>query len=145
MDYIDDKKLYAAVMFASKLVAETGYFFKACRTAADYYGVSADDVAQYVRQRQSDGQKGQSRKYHWYCIHGHMASERGAVNDYERELGRWRLVKASSESNAIKQLQGQDSYHEYGSQFVWGDVKEFQSHNAAHKFITTCEAPHDGR
>lgn len=57
MDYIADKELFKAVMFARKMVRETGYFNKSCRTAANYYGVDEADIAKYVRQAQSDGRK----------------------------------------------------------------------------------------
>lgn len=67
--YIADKKLYAAVMFACKMIREDGFFNKAVERAADYYGVNEKDVAVEVRKRQSAGQKGKSLgKMKWFII-----------------------------------------------------------------------------
>jgi hypothetical protein len=60
MPYIADKKLYAAVMFACKMIREEGYFNKAVKIAARYYDVDADDVANEIRKRQSVGQMGKN-------------------------------------------------------------------------------------
>ena len=60
--YIADKKLYAAVMFACKMIREDGFFHKDCETATDYYDVDSDDVEKEVRKRQAAGQRGRKRK-----------------------------------------------------------------------------------
>lgn len=57
------KSLYPAVMYACSLIRKYGTFNVACRTAANHYGVDADDVEKHVRARQAAGQKGKSRKY----------------------------------------------------------------------------------
>jgi hypothetical protein len=50
MDYIPDRTLYAAVMFARKMIREgTPAGVANCR-AANYYGVAVEDVAHYVGQ-----------------------------------------------------------------------------------------------
>ncbi len=50
MDYIGDKTLYAAVMFARKMIREGRFPPKAIRIAANYHGVDSSDVAHYVAQ-----------------------------------------------------------------------------------------------
>ena len=62
------KKYFKPVMFACKMIRENGYFNKAVQTAANYYGVDADEVAKHVRARQGAGQKGKKRKYNSYGI-----------------------------------------------------------------------------
>ena len=67
--YISDKKLYAAVMFACKMIRENGFFNKACEKAADYYNVDVDDVEKEVRRRQAAGQQGKQRgKMKWFIV-----------------------------------------------------------------------------
>lgn len=50
MDFIDDKDLYAAVMFARKMIRQGKPAGLANYTAANYYGVDMADVAHYVGQ-----------------------------------------------------------------------------------------------
>lgn len=67
--FIADKKLYAAVMFACKMIREEGFFYKAVERAADYYNVDEEDVAKEVRKRQSAGQKGKPLgKMKWFIV-----------------------------------------------------------------------------
>lgn len=51
MDYINDKDVYKAVMFACKMIREGKDFHQAIRTASRYYDVDMDDVRHYVSQR----------------------------------------------------------------------------------------------
>lgn len=48
LPYIDNPKLYAAVMTACSMVKESGWFNKACKYAANKYGVREADVRDYV-------------------------------------------------------------------------------------------------
>lgn len=48
LPYIGNKNLYAAVMTACSMVKESGWFNKACRYAAEKYGVREADVRDYV-------------------------------------------------------------------------------------------------
>lgn len=50
MDFIPDKSLYAAVMFARKMMREGTPPGVANNRAAQYYGVSVQDVAHYTGQ-----------------------------------------------------------------------------------------------
>ena len=73
LPYIQDRQLYAAVMGACRYVRETGYFNRAVNYYADKYGVSANDVAKYVRIAQGAGQKQMNtqrpaRHYLWFAV-----------------------------------------------------------------------------
>lgn len=50
MDYIEDKEIFKAVMFARKLMRQGKPARKANYIAAHYYGVSISDVAHYTGQ-----------------------------------------------------------------------------------------------
>lgn len=82
--YIADKKLYAATMFACRMIRQNGYFNKDCRIAADYYGLDEDDVAEQVRLRQSAGQHGKKRgKMKWFVVRegtSYCAGDHGTWN-----------------------------------------------------------------
>lgn len=111
------KKYYKPVMFACKMIRETGYFNKAINTAARYYGVDADEVAKHVRARQGAGQKGKTRSYNIYgivalrsCIGGHDLDEHAHWSYFEEDFKQntiFSIKKATSESNAIKAMRAQ--------------------------------------
>lgn len=64
MDYIDDKNVYLAVMFACKLLQKGNSFTKSIATASRYYDVNPDDVRHFVSQRSGRSQANKnSRKY----------------------------------------------------------------------------------
>ena len=50
MDYIKDREVYKAVMFACRLIPEKGVH-KAITIASNYYGVDRSIVNHYVSQR----------------------------------------------------------------------------------------------
>jgi len=50
MDYIEDKTVYKAVMFARKMIRQGQSAPQAIRIAANYYDVCSHDVAHYVGQ-----------------------------------------------------------------------------------------------
>lgn len=109
------KKYFKPVIFACKLIRENGYFNKAIQTAANYYGVDADEVAKHVRARQGAGQKGKTRKYNTFGIVA-LHSYRGGhdldtcdhwsylEDDYKQNIV-CVIKKATSRSNALKALQ----------------------------------------
>lgn len=51
MDYIADKDLYRAVMFARKMISEGTAIGLAIYRAATYYGYDSSEVAKYIGQR----------------------------------------------------------------------------------------------
>ena len=51
MDYIPDKAVYKAVMFACEMIRQGKGFWQAIRTASRYYDVDMEDVRHYVSQR----------------------------------------------------------------------------------------------
>lgn len=99
------REYYAAVMFACKMIRQNGYFNKAINTAANYYGVDADEVEYHVRARQAAGQKGtaKGRKYHYYivCKWSEIAGD-------ERYIHGITVEKATSSGNAIKKFSNAD-------------------------------------
>jgi hypothetical protein len=140
LPFIADKDLYAAVMGACSWIRETGYFNKACSYYANKYSVDVDDVKQYVRIAQQNGRKASSKckntKFKYYLVHGHFAGERGTLlNCYDKDSGKWELVKASNKKNAIKQLSKHDDFSEFGSWFVYGEVIEFLSLDEVKNYI----------
>ena len=67
------KKLYPAVMLASKIVRETGYKNKAIKTAANFYGADEDDVREHLEARMAAGRKGKSpatkgRTFYYFVV-----------------------------------------------------------------------------
>ena len=50
MDYIDDKDLYKAVMFARKMIRDGTYPSHAIRKTSKYYKRDMGDIARYVGQ-----------------------------------------------------------------------------------------------
>lgn len=70
--YIADKKLYAAVMLACKMIRDSGWFHKVVSYCADKYNVPEEDIEKEIRKRQAIGQKGKKRvpfKYYVVCVH----------------------------------------------------------------------------
>ncbi len=96
--YIPDKKMFAAVMFACKLIRETGWFNKAVEEAADYYGVDEEELKRHIRERQSAGQKGKAkgRKYRWFILSKYELTDAQGYYEY----GDYRIIRATSHENA---------------------------------------------
>ena len=96
--YIPDKKMFAAVMFACKLIRETGYFNKAVEEAAYYYGVDEEELKRHIRERQSAGQKGKAkgRKYRWFILNKYETTDAHGLFDYKE----YTIVRATNYKNA---------------------------------------------
>lgn len=75
----------------------------------------------------------------WFCVHGHMASDRCGVPYYDKDIGSWHLLKAPSERSAIKWLSRHDKFTEYGSWFEYGAVVSFSTETEARAFIDSCK------
>lgn len=64
MDYIKDKDLFKAVMFACDLLKQGKSYTKSIGLASSYYDVNPDDVRHFVSQRSGRKQANmKSRKY----------------------------------------------------------------------------------
>lgn len=60
---------YPAVMFACRIIRESGNFNRAIRASASYYGVDESVLADHVRKRQGAGQSGKRRgSYSWFVV-----------------------------------------------------------------------------
>ena len=69
--YIQNKKMYAAVMGACKWIRQDGYFNKAVKYYADKFNVDEKELENHIRARQSAGQKGKKRgNYKYYRYKG---------------------------------------------------------------------------
>lgn len=72
MEYISDKKVYASVMFAKKLLAQGKEFTNAVGIASHYYNVDYDEVRKYTSQRKDNKPKQASikegTKFVWYIL-----------------------------------------------------------------------------
>lgn len=108
--YVADKKMYAAMMFACKMIRENGWFNKAIYTAANWYKVDKDKLEKVVRERQSAGQKAKAkpRKYKWFtCVVLHSIDGGLFVKNPH-------IKKGLSKDNVEKMI---DSYYSDGSYF----------------------------
>lgn len=129
--YISDKQLFKAVMFACKLIRETGFFNKSCQIAADYYNVDVEEVKKQVRIRQGIGQKiankRNPRKYFFYVIAFHPDASK------EDKYITW--IKATNIINARSKIYDYDSkYFIYGPNTI--DYTEtFKSQKEAQNYI----------
>lgn len=67
------KEYYAAVMYACKIIRETGNFNRAVRIASSYYDVDDEILERHIRKRQGAGQKGKAsptknKKYKYFVV-----------------------------------------------------------------------------
>ena len=134
LPYIPNKKLYAAVMGACSYIRATGYFNKAVHYYADKYNVSVDDVIRYVRIAQGNGQRmsTKKRKYYWFAVEYSYAGERlGRVNYFVKDWADYAVVKATSETNAIRRISRDDDYSELGHWTAVGRIKQFDTEEDA--------------
>ena len=129
MPYIADKKLYAAVMFACKMIREEGYFNKAVKIAARYYDVDADDVASEIRKRQSVGQTGKKRgKYKYYTCCMECIGNDGGSLTYYRPF----VAKATCRENASGRYSWfNGSYGNYAAEAESVAIKEYETKKEA--------------
>lgn len=123
MDYINDKNLFKAVMYACNLMKPpyNKYYSNAIGIASKTYNVNYEDIQHYVSQR-SGRKKGKTTgiKYNYYIVglfnyrDTHDAGERNFLNKIK-------VVRATSKEKASKTLKttfkGYVSYKEYGEAF----------------------------
>ena len=104
------REYYAPVMFACKMIRQNGYFNRAVSTAAKYYNVDADEVANHVRARQAAGQQetAKGRKYHYYVV-----AKVYQQNGDDRRVSEFSIEKATSSQNATNKYSEADSKEEY--------------------------------
>ena len=126
------KEYYAAVMFACKIIRDTGHFNRAINTASKYYKVDKKELEKHVRARQGAGQKGKTRgEYHWYSVKYCVCDDRH-LDHYEDEYSRRKVVKALSADNAKSQISNRYDRFEYWAEV--GEVKEFDTKEEAEAY-----------
>ncbi len=124
--YIHDKNMFAAVMFACKLIRETGYFNKAVRKTADYYNVDADELIRHIRERQAAGQRGRAkgRKYRWFILNEYQETEaQGIMNCHN-----YCIIRATCYENASSRFSEKD-WRESVAQDYGGNYAPWISHS----------------
>jgi hypothetical protein len=84
------KEYYPAVMYACKLVRETGYKNKAIEKAANYYGVDEDEVRKHFEARNAAGCKAKSaakgRKYKYFVVGVFFGSDAHGETGYPAKV-----------------------------------------------------------
>ena len=98
--YISDKRMFAAVMCACRMIRDSGWFNKAVSYAADKFNVDEKILATHIRERQAAGQRkkqtAKGRKYKWFISEKWVSCDAdGAGNS----LG-FSIIRASSHDNA---------------------------------------------
>ena len=144
MDYINDKDVYKAVMYACKLMKApyNKYYSDAIGIASNYYDVEYNEVQKYVSQR-SGRKKGKNTgiKYKWYIVglFNYCDGRDIGSNEFKNEIV---IKKASKKENANKVLEttfkGYVAPYEYGEGFnhlmVFNDM-EFVSEKEAAQYL----------
>ena len=150
--YISDKRMFAAVMYACKLIRETGYFNKAVQEASEQYNVNEEEIKKHIRARQAAGQKGKvsGRKYRWYILEGRVRSDAdGAGNSTG-----FSIVRATNLENAQLHFSEADLHetmiYDYGGayapcfeHYVVGNYDGYATKTEAQKALKELEGVHD--
>lgn len=144
MDYIPDKTLYAAVMFACKMIREGESAPLAMSIAANYYGVARSDVNFYVSQRSGRRKKTKTsstkgRKYSYWAV----ACITSACEGSERTLQGVSIDKGLSKETVEKKYIALDfnfdRIHDTGSYYNsqrWHEAfKSFDDKEKAEKWV----------
>lgn len=127
---------YAAVMFACKMIRETQWFNKSVHTAAKYYHVDEDKLAQYVNERTHAKKRKPTGKMKWYVVTRQTETEASGA-----WYNGWQVMKGTRAENIRAKLDKADSQedrrNDYGgnyalitSHFVLG---EFENEAKAHE------------
>lgn len=144
MDYISDKEVYKAVMYACKLMKPpyNKYYSEAIGIASRTYDVDYDMVQHYVSQR-SGRKKGKNAgiKYKYY-ITGLFNFRDGhdcGTNEFMEKI---KITKAANKENASKTLEttfrGYVNYKEWGEGHNYLSVynnMEFETKEQAEKYL----------
>lgn len=133
------KQYYPAVMFACKMIRETGFFNKSINSAAKYYGVEAKELEKHVRARQSAGQKGKQRNaYKYYAIAFDIATDHYVDGDSDLHGDLLTVIKATSKANAKKQLSDKHDSRRYTSGSVYAFVKQIEEFSTREEAVNKC-------
>ena len=134
------KAYYAAVMFACKLIRETGYKNKSIQTAARYYDVDEDEVRKHVDRRAAAGAKGKrstakGRKYKWFVIGTVYGSDAAGII----EPNGLQICKGADKNTVLRRFsEGDDKFNrrnDYG-----GAYSPYRYHVVVGEYETESEA-----
>lgn len=139
--YIADKSLYAAVMYACKIIRETGHFNRAVNTAAKRYRIDAGRLETALRQRQAAGQTGKKRgKQKWFVL----VNQHANYGDYWHEpfFTGLRVERGASKQTKEKILHEPD--FEQDDTISVRVVKEFETKKEAESWLDDWRREHVG-
>ena len=116
------KEYYPAVMYACKLVRETGYKNKAIERAANYYGVDEDKVRKHFEARNAAGCKvklaAKGRKYKYFVVGVFFGSDAQGETGYPAKVVVCRgLTKDTVSSRFTESDMRFDMAHDYGGAY----------------------------
>ena len=122
MEYIADKKVYASVMFAKKLLAQGNEFTDAVGIASHYYNVAFEETRKYLAQCRKHTNNNKGIKYKYYI--------KGEFHTWDNEdAGGQRFDEKASIKKA---KQGTTNYTNNTHIFN----KEFDTEKEAKEFLT---------
>ena len=105
------KEYYAAVMYACKIIRETGNFNRAVRIASSHYDVDDEILERHIRKRQGAGQKGKAsptknKKYKYFVVaaYNHVDDADGWYVDTTSCPDYLKVEKGISEASVLRRL-----------------------------------------
>lgn len=149
LPFIPDKRLYAAVMGACSYVRSTGFFNKATEYYANKYDVDVDEVRQYVRLAQSNGQKAKTKsapkkKYYWFAVEFSMGNERNGCDYFEESQADYDVRKGLTADSVRRTMTKYDDYiSEYEPCHWFGRVEKCETREEAEALVKTWKQARD--
>lgn len=139
------KEYYAAVMFACKMVRQSGYKNKAIKTAARYYSVDEDELRRHFEARAAAGAKGKGntgKKFKYFVVATYFGCD---AQGFDEAPAKVEIVKGISKKTVKNRFSEADlnydrrndtgsSYSLYRHHTI---MAECETKEEAEKFITT--------
>lgn len=133
------REYYPAVMFACKMVRESGYKNKAIRTAARYYGVDEDEVRKHFEARTAAGARGKGntgKKYKYFVVGTYYGSDAEGMNE---SPSRVEVVKGISKDTVENRFAESDLYFDKSNDYG-GSYARYRIHTVIGEYETKEEA-----
>jgi len=134
------REYYAAVMYASKLVRETGCKNQAIERAARWFNVDADEVRKHLDARIKAGSKGKKKattsgkKYKYYLVGEYIGSD--ASGEVLEVVS---VVKALTSKNATARFSESDMRFDRANDYG-GAYAPYKCHRVLFEYATKEEA-----
>lgn len=132
------REYYPAVMFACKMVRESGYKNKAIRTAARYYGVDEDEVRKHFEARTAAGARGKGntgKKYKYFVVGTYYGSDAEGMDT----LSRIEVVKGISKNTVENRFAESDLDFDRSNDYG-GSYAPYRFHTVIGEYETKEEA-----